>query len=344
MRLFSRRSTIGLDIGGHNVKAVQSVQTRGGRKLTACTRFARARADAPISSGELAEVMAVLHRQGFSGNRVTIAAGEKLMSGTLELPPRRAEMPIEQIAKAEFARIHKCDLSAAEFSWWELPAPARAAKTTHIMAVALSHAEAQQQLECFDSAGVNVCAIDTAASALSRTCLAMCGTARAFAVLDLGWRGAMLVLVRDGVVAYERQILSGGLAKLQAVLARQLGVDEAAVEQLVQQAGISGTVPDELGELASSARPLIAAHLDQIVEEIRKTCSYAQHQHPEAPLELLYLAGGGALMPGIVEHFAAAIGIVVRLAEPVIECEPRACRQQMTASHATAAGLSMFGN
>ena len=347
MRGFTgRRTFIGLDIGGHDVKAVQSLRTRRGWKLAACARFPRSKADAPVSSEELSEVMAVLHRQGFIGNKVAVAASsEKLLSGVLELPARRPDVPMEQIARAEFGRIHKCDVATAEFSWWELPAPARAGKATNVMAIALQHADARQQLEIFDRAGVTVGALDTASSALGRTCLALAPAAGALAALDFGWRGATLVLVRNGMVAYERRISTGGLSSLHATLGSRLGLDAAAVEQVIQQVGLSGDVKAESSEIALAARPLMTAHLDEIVQEVRKTLGYAQHQYPDAPVQLMFLAGGGACISGIVQHFQTALEIEVRSAEPAFLSEGNPSRRQrMSCSHASAAGLAMFLN
>lgn len=336
------RTPIGLDIGSSTVKAVQL--TRGPRnKIAASTRFPRTKPDAPIAVEELREIRAVLGRQGFVGTEVAVAATpEKLMAGSLELPARAPGVPMEQIARAEFARIHKCDVAIAEFGWWELPAPARAGRGTAVMAVAYPHAAAEQQLSLFDQAGLRVRALDTQASALGRTALATAGTQRTLAALDLGWSNATLLLVRDGVAAYERRMPTGGIAKLHGALKSRLQLDAESIDRLLLEIGLAGetTNPDS-GEI----RAAITLHFDAIVAEVRKACSYAQHQYPGAPVALLCLAGGGACFAGMASYFASSLAVEVRSAEAGYAAASSAgVNHKLTASHAAAAGLAAFWN
>jgi Tfp pilus assembly PilM family ATPase len=345
--LLRRRSPIGLDIGGHSVKAVQSIRTRSGWQTAASACFPRKSSNAPLAAPEVADIAAVLGRQGFVGSDVVItAACDKVLTGTLELPARGRDVPMEQIARAEFARIHKCDVGASEFCWWELPTPARAGKATQVMAVAFPHAHAEQQLAPFDQAGLRVKAIDTPASALARTCRELAGNLATVAAVDLGWRGTTIVVIRHGVVAYERRIATDGLSKLHASLAARFGIEDNSVEQLIEEFGVAdGEGDSAVPAIATDARALLTAHLSVIVEDVLKTCSYAQRQDPDAPIQLLFLAGGGACIPGIVDHFQSVLGLEVRAAQPspALHAQPND-PQRTTPSHAAAAGLARFLN
>ena len=336
------RTPIGLDIGSSTVKAVQL--TRGNRnQIAASTRFPRTRLDAPITVEELKEIRAVLGRQGFVGAEVIVAATpEKLLAGSLELPAHAPGVPMEQIARAEFSRINKCDIGVAEFGWWELPAPARAGKGTTVMAIAYPHAAAEQQLSLFDQAGLRVRALDTQASALGRTALAAAGTVRTLAALDLGWSNASLLLIRDGVAAYERRMPTGGIAKIHAAIQSRLKLDAESVDRLIQEIGFSG---ETTHSAAPEIRSAMAAHFDAIVAEVRKACGYAQHQYPDAPVALLVVAGGGACFAGMADYFAAALGFETRSAETGFAADSStAANHRLTASHAAAAGLAAFWN
>jgi len=341
--LLHPRTPIGLDVGTASVKAVQFVRAGRGHAVAACTRFPRATTDVPVSGEELSEIRAVLGRQGFVGAEVVAAATpQKLLSGALELPARAPGVPMEQIARAEFARIQKCDMAAAEFSWWELPAPARSGKATHVMAIAYPHAAAEAQLSLFDRAGFRLCGLDTQGSALGRTALAAADGVKTLAVLDLGWSGAMLVLMRDGMLAYERRIANGGVSRLHAAVQTRLQAEPGSIEQLIQQIGLGGET--DAAE-APQVRSLIAAHFDAMIAEVQKACGYAQHQYPDTPTKLLVLAGGGACIPGAADHFRSAIGFDVRLADGMPAADPSVTpRQRPTPSHASAVGLAMLLN
>jgi len=248
---------------------------------------------------------------------------------------------MDQIARAEFSRIQKCDLATAEFAWWELPTPARGGKGTHVMAVAYPHGEANSQLAVYDQAGFRVRAIETPAVALGRTCLVSAPGHATVAAVDLGWRSATIVLMRSGVVAYERRNPAGGLSKLHAVLAGRLRCDAQVAEQIVSEIGLTGEVSPEAAEMAEEARPVIAGHLDAVAEEVRKACGYVSHQYPEAPVTALVVAGGGACIAGVIDYLAAALKIQVLAAEPgTVQSRGRGQRPAATSSHASAAGLA----
>jgi len=336
MPIIAKRSPIGLDVGTHSVKAVQSVRGRRGWEVAVSTRFPRLNPGKPLTGEEAAELRSVLRRQGFSGSNAVVAANtEKVLTGTLELPAKKAGVPMDQIARAEFARIHKCDLSAAQFAWWELPAPARGGKGTHVMAIAYPHAEAESQLDVFDSAGFRVRAIKTTSDALGRVAMANAPGKSTVAVLDLGWKGTTLVLIRNGVVAYERNSAGAGLSALHATLASRLRVDAAFVEELLGRSGM-GPAPEDMATVAAEARPLIAVHMNAVIADVLKAIAYTSHQYPDAPVGVLLLTGGGSCIAGLDEFFASALGVEVRAANAGSGSDARGA----TSSHACAIGLA----
>ena len=339
MPIIAKRSPIGLDVGAHSVKAVQSVRGRRGWEVAVSTRFPRQSPGNPLTSEEVAEIRSVLRRQGFSGNDAVVAANtEKLLSGALELPIKKAGVPMDQIARAEFARIHKCDLSAAEFSWWELPTPARGGKGTHVMAIAYPHAEAEGQLDTFNHAGFRVRAIRTQSDALARVATSHAPAQSNVAVLDLGWKGSTLVLMRNGVVAYERRSATAGLCTLHATLASRLRLDAAFVEELLGRTGM-GPAEDDTTGVAAEARPLIAVHMNSVIADVLKAVAYTSHQYPDGPVGILLLTGGGSCIAGLPDFFGAALGIEVCAADTGASSNTANTRS-ITSSHACAIGLA----
>ncbi len=223
------QSRAGLDIGGHSVKAVRLSPAGQGWRLSACAVFPRPRPQTVPVTEELREINDVLRRQGFDRSEFVVAAPlEMLRTGVLELPPRAPGLPIDQIARAEFARMHKCDAANLELSYWELPAAARASKTTQVMAIGLSHADADPWLDMLAAAGLWIRAVDAHTSALGRACFPLAISANAATasaitgILDLGFGAAVLALMKNGLVIYERRIAEGGLALLHQAIARQI--------------------------------------------------------------------------------------------------------------------------
>jgi len=317
MRLsFSRFSSIGLDVGSRWVKAAQLSRSGDGWRLAACAAFPRIVPDAVPAADELRQIASILKRQGFVGRDVILPApGDKLRSGILELPAKAAGVPMEQIARAEFGRVQKLDVSAAELSWWELPASSRTAKGTVVMTVAYPYADAEPHVNAFEEAGFRVRAIDTPTSAIARGCLPLAKGKRSFGALDIGASAGVLVLVRDGVVVYERRIPEAGIARLTTTLEERLGAGREAAEYVIGQVGLGSSTDVASAERFAEARGLIARHVEAAVSEVHRTLAYASHQYADAAVETLLLCGGGACIPGLCEHVAARVETEVRLAE-----------------------------
>jgi type IV pilus assembly protein PilM len=343
---FGRCSAIGLDVGSRTVKAAQFTRDgRGGHgpRLAACASFPRAGSEAIPTPAELREILSILGRQGFAGRDVVIAAsGDKLRSGILELPAKAAGVPMEQIARAEFGRVHKLDVSAAELAWWELPAASRAAKGTLVMAVAYPHADAEPHLSAFEEAGFRVRAVDTPTSALARGCLPLVEGKRSFGALELGASAAVLALVRDGVVAYERRIPDAGIERLLVTLEARLGAGREAAEHVLREVGLAQSEPAGADRFAA-ARESIARHVDAAVAEVRRTLAYASHQYAGAAVEALLLCGGGASVPGLREYVASSVETAVQIArfDPALPCDEDV-RRRLGAHLACAIGLARF--
>lgn len=340
---FARYSAIGLDVGSRWVKAAQLARSGGSWRLAACAAFPRIMPDGAPAADELRQVACILRRQGFVGRDVVICApAEKIRTGILELPAKAPGLPMEQLARAEFARVQKMDVSAAELSWWELPTSSRAGKGTVAMAVACPHSEAELHVKPFEEAGLEVQAMDAPTSSLARGCLPLLKTERSFGVLELGASCGVLVLVRDGTIVYERRIPEAALARLSATLEQRLGAGREAAEFVIAEVGLSAPTAGTEDRFAE-ARGLIAVHLDSAMAEVRRTLAYASHQYADAAVETLLLCGGGASIPGLCEYLSARVETAVRLADfdPSLACEEE-LRRRVKVFPACAVGLARF--
>jgi Tfp pilus assembly PilM family ATPase len=299
--LFSKFGPIGLDVGGRSIKAVQC--QKSGRKPMPilCARFSRINIGKPIDASELSTVAGVLRRQGFVGRDVVIAASaEKLKSAPLELPAKGPNVPIDRLARAEFSRLHKSDLDGSEFAYWETPTAVRVGRATSLMSIAYPHADAEQQIELYESAGLHVHAIDTHGSSLARACAAFIEPQKVSAILEIGWMGAVLVLIRNGVVAYERRIADLALSKIHEDLEEEC---ELSFEEALAALFGAGT------DRAATVTELLGDYFHLFGQELTKTFSYARHQYPESPVQRVILAGGGGELPDAAKQIETLCGV-----------------------------------
>jgi Tfp pilus assembly PilM family ATPase len=372
------RTPIGIDVGSRAVKAVQFGRARWGdgkwrvvavaevprSEMSGSTAPRAAGAAAQGSSGgqappagsphalkpeDVRRLLGTLERQGFSGTEVVLAVPtERMTTNVLELPPRSSQAPLEQIARMEVARAHRCAPDSFEMGSWDLPAASRATKTTPVMAVACNHAEAGALLDPFEAEGLHVTALDVRPCALARACEPLLGGRGTItAIVDVGWSGATLTLMYQGVVIYGRTLADGGIAKLYQTLGARLRLEPDVIDYLLAESGMgdpgaAGVAPQRKGPV--DAATLIAAHFDAAVRELQVSLSYAQHQYTGTSVSRLLLVGGGACIRGVAAHFSNVLRIETRTAAPadIADCSGGAVGLSGSPALTLATGLAQF--
>ncbi|KPK79722.1 MAG: hypothetical protein AMJ81_12920 [Phycisphaerae bacterium SM23_33] len=341
------RTPIGLDLGRRRIKAVQLSRGRDGWRLQAAACLPRPEPGAAMDPAQVRALREVLCRQGFTGKEVVLAAPrEKLLTGMLELPSRSSGAPLDQIARMELARIHKCDPDSFELAYWDVPVPNRPAEGTRVMAAACAHADTEPLLDLFEREGLNVRALDLHACAIARACRpALADEPAITCVVDMGWACARLFIMYRGVVVYERPLGETGGKYLSEGLNRQLGLDLEMTDSVLAEVGLGAEAKGrEDSESFDDLRRIIASHLDSMVQELRVSFSYALRQYGDAVTERLLLIGGGAAIPGVGGYLASALSLDVQPVVParVAHCSPAVMDVCGSPALTMALGLAQF--
>ncbi len=320
----TRRGPIGLDMGSRWIKAVQLAGAPGAWRIAAASMMPRQDAAAPVTADEVARIAEVLGRQGFTGDSVIAAVpSEKLISGILDMPPRESGAPVDQIARAEMASMHRLEPGAFEMAWWELPSGGRGRESTRIMATACPHTAAEQWIGLLESGGFEAIALDTEATALARLCGATPQSRpEVMPVLDLGWRAARLVLLHEGTIVYERRLSEAGLAPLWKAIESELRVEPNIAEYLMSEVGLRRPIgetdaddAEELPQLDESHR-VIREHFAPMCQEVQSSMAYLEHQYGETNQQGAILVGGGAMIPGLAEYLSGLMNVEVKAMAP----------------------------
>ena len=348
----SERTPIGIDVGAKNIKAIQMSHGPRGWRVEATAAFARGGVDVPLTRSELARLAEVLHRRSFVGRQVALAVpDDKLIVGTMELPARNAGISLDAAARTEFSRAYKCEANSFEMSYWDLPAAARAARTTNVMAAACPHSDADALIDLFATAGLDVVGLDARSWAMGRACAAAVEDAPGIVILlDIGWKSALLVLLHHGVVIYERALGEGGISTLHGAIDSALKIAPELAEVVLRECGLSTAEGiDARGalkippELRGEVRNVASAHFESVSRDLLESISYTSRQYPDAPASRLLLMGGGAMIPGIGEAMQGLVGCECRVITPLVAAScgagvARECSAMLT----TAAGLCRF--
>ncbi|MCX5662014.1 MAG: pilus assembly protein PilM [Planctomycetota bacterium] len=354
-------SPIGVDLGRRTVKAVQLVRAGDRWRVAAAAVYPRAAQDGPGGPAEEREIdrlCSVLERQGFVGRSIILAApADQLAVEMLDLPPRSSGAPIDQIARAELARVTKLDPASFEMATWDLPAPARAGAGANLLAVALGREQAEACLDRYEARGLMVEALDTQAWAMARACALRATKSKAgsavkgstlTAAFDIGWSGALLVLLRDVGVIYQRSLAEGGIGELVADISKETGLSLDAVEQLLAEKSAPGKetpAKENSGLLdAPDVKKIVNRYFEAAGAELEASLSYASHRYPESPLDRVLAMGSGAGIAGLCEQFAARLSLPVEPIRPtdLVDCPKAFAKQGGDALATLALGLALY--
>jgi type IV pilus assembly protein PilM len=347
LRTLSSRCPIGLDVGGHSIKAVQLRPGPGRKTLHAALSLGRTNPGEPFTAEEAGRLVDVLGRRGFAGRQVVLVIpANTALTGVLTLPPRSSGAPLAQIAASELARAHRREPHELEVAFWELPQPARAAEGTHVMAAGCSHEDADRWLNALECVGLDVVALDTQGWAIARASAAMTPQSSGMvAAVDIGWDSATLVLLHQTTVVYERNLNGCGVKPLIQAIGHDQQLAPEVVDYLLYDLGLDAETRGKEGDrkLSMKVRGYVQSLFDQLEQELQLAMGYAQHQYPQAPVQQVLLVGGGAAIAGLSSQLAQSLETAVEVVSPkrLFDCPAPLAEQASHPALTVAAGLAM---
>ena len=321
MSWLDRRSNspIGIDLDGRSIRAVQLSGSPRGWCLQAAATLPRQRSNVPITPEEVAALVRMFPKHGFTGSEVVLALpADRLITSILDMPPRSSGAPVNQIARSELARMHQCDPRAIEMASWALPQPARAGSSTPTMVCACAYADAEGLIKLFERCGHHVTAIDIRSRALLRACGPVLTEPDAItAIVELGWDQVHLVAMHGSLVAYDRALTEAGIERLIEALVAKSSLDRPAAEALLREGGLDAeNAGSEQVKRARKPITRVEMHFDMIADELSTPMSYLANQYPDIPVRGVVLTGSCALIPGLAEYMAARLELDVRVVTP----------------------------
>lgn len=328
-------SPIGVDVGLRSIAAVQLVGRGPSRRIGAALRLPRANPGGAFTGAEACRLRDVLERQRFAGRKVVLAApDDKLQMSPLDLPPRSSGAPIEQLARLELARTHKLDAGAMEMAVWDMPAAAGA--NTGVLAAALAHADAEPLLAAFDGARLDVIAVEPRVCALCRVAARLCEPTAVTGIIELNESAAVLAVIHQWTVAYERVMPETGVGALRASIAKELNLQADVVGLMLDPPSL-GRAPLEMPDDAAA---LVAAAAESLAEEAKAAVEYVSRIRSGPGDSGVFVTGAGAHVPGLLGGLEGGLGRGTRPLSPLeaLGAGPDAASDP---SLATAAGLAM---
>lgn len=328
----TRLTPIGLEVSGDSFTAAQ-VDRRSG-SLRASVRLDRAGASLVPTWEELERLSGVLDRQGFEGRRVVVSVPDAdLLTATLELPPAESGAPVEQIGRAEFARLHKREAGSLELAMWPAGAAGRSGQMW--LAVGCEHSRANALLDVLEAAGMRTVGLDARSAALARVLGGVVpGDAGLWLLVDAGHDGALTVVLQGGQMVYQRFTPECGLAGVRKASEGTLG-PEGAREAMYRV----GLEPDRRGETAATAA--LREQAGALGRDIGAAMAYAAHRH-QSEVRGVWMSGPGAVVPGLARRVGELVGVEIRTLAPGASLGAATNSGGADPALATAIGLALY--
>ncbi len=310
---FKATNLIGVDIGSYSLKVVKLKGRAGSYTLESagCVKIPEDAAHGPPLSGFLAEM---IRSQKIRGREAaSIITGPALISRHMFLPM----MPDKDMKEAVSWDIRK-----------EIAIPAGDLVTDYVNAAATAGAEKNKLsviafsiikdevvriIQIFKDAGLELKVIDVVPTALL-TVFDLNNkweTGVNYAVLDMGDTGSTLVILKDGRLAFTREIDFGG-AELTTSLAAALNITAEEAQQYKVVHGLS--VPEDDREKVGEA---LSSLIEKLCHELSRSIDYYQAQFRGGALAKLFLTGGTASLKGIDDSISNSIGVACFVHDPL---------------------------
>jgi len=354
MGLFGSRSSIGLDLGSHTLKAVEVVPAGGGAfrvtRLGVAPTPPGAITDGVAASAEALgpAIRSLLSTAGIRGNRVVTAlGGEAVIVRELKLP----EMPdaeLEQAVAYEAERYLPYGVRDVSRDFQVLgKAPEEG--QLEILLVAARKEVVNRQLAALQTTGLSAGILDVAPFSMLRAVGHRNGQAPGTVVyVDLGAESSDIIIMEGERLRLARNISTGGNAVTKAI-AEALSLESPAAQTLKEdraQLLLEGQQPEDptIVHLHDAILPVI----NSIFTEVRRSLDYYQTRSRGQAVTKVVLTGGTAKLRNLAPFLSEELGLPVEVGNPFATFRTEAAFPQeylndIAPMMAVAVGLALRG-
>jgi len=359
------KALLGVDIGSHSVKIVESRRTYGGIVLSNFgIQEIDQRGRQMVADRRTRIVSAV--RNLLDGKRIKTRRCVCALGGS-QVITRRILLPLipekewpQAIAWEARNQTHR-PLEECLFSYRILGRvqDRDGIEKTAVLLAIVPEEEVLSLLSICREAGLEPVA-------LTVTALALCNllqrdlsrNADSSVHMNIGAEATQMLFLREGQLQFTREILTGGQAVTDALIgsvvseAARLDLDKGLAEGLKKELGIppqEETAPITYqgkqvspSQIAAMMRPA----LERLLTEVQRSFEYYREQFGAPPLQGVTLSGGGALLKNLVPFLAQGLGTRVEKLDSLktLQTAPgisRSLLQELAPPLATAIGLSL---
>lgn len=348
------KSILGIDLGSSSIKLVQvrlsaerAVLETYGELATGPYASKSIGQGVRLSSEKATEALGDLIREtGATAREAVVAMPLHTSFVTTVKIPKLQQEDIATVIQYEARRYIPVPLTEVVMDWWQIPdsdrdeegtvaTPART--STQVILVAVPKDVLEKYKRIVTNANLNVAAFEIEIFSSIRSVL---GRERASVLfVDFGAISTKIALLDRGIIKANHSI-EKGLQDITVTLSESLGIGFERAELLKHEVGISARVEHQ--EIMKVIGPLI----DFLLIEIERFVVGFTRKHKGA-VSKIFIAGGGAVMPGLSDYMVKKFGVEVIMGSPFTRLEYPALFQpvlkEIGPSFSVAVGLALRG-
>jgi type IV pilus assembly protein PilM len=318
------KTTVGLDIGSHNIKLIELVSEGNQIGLVAAGSMPTPPKSTSSTLNADLEAAAAAVRQlvkdtGTKSHEVNLALPEsKVFTRVIEVP-QLSFRELTSAIKWEAEQYIPLPMDQVNVDFTVL----RDSKSTgtnkmEVLLVAAPKALLDKYLTIVEMAGLQAVSAETEIIATSRAIGRSIPTVKNLMVVSLGAATSDIAILQNGILTFTRSMSAGGEAITRAI-AQNLDFNLTQAEEYKRTYGLQ---KDKLeGKITAAAKPI----MDTIIGEINRATAFFEEKNKDQHIETIMLSGGTARLPGMVIYLAENINTEIQMANPWVGIvrEPR---------------------
>ncbi|MDN5938652.1 MAG: pilus assembly protein PilM [Salinisphaera sp.] len=257
----------------------------------------------------------VVKRSGCRRKQAAVAvAGASVISKVIELPATLRESEIEDQIEDEADAYIPYPVNEVSLDFQQLGPAESDADMQQVLLAACRRETVEDRVAAAALAGIDVQVVDVEAYALQNACALLLaqlpggGRQQTVAVADVGASATALHVLHDGETVYTREQGFGGNQLIEEIQRHyQLQSPQQALEQL------QGNRLD-----AAFTEGALPRFIARIAQQVDRSLQYFFTQASQYPsIDTLFVAGGCALLAGMVDGIGRELEVDTRLANPL---------------------------
>jgi type IV pilus assembly protein PilM len=309
------RALLGLDISSTAVKLLE--MSSHGRSWRLDNYVVRALPENAVQEKNLQDPSAVAEsiRQAISlmnpvSKEVAVAvAGSAVITKVIEMPAALTDSEMENQIVVEADQYIPYPLSEVAIDFERQDDPDVETGMNSVLLAACRRENVDSRVNAVEEAGLKVNVVDIEAFAMERACGLLLDQYEVapsmMAVVDIGSTATTLHVLREGKTIYTREQLFGG-KQLQEAVQFQFSLSPQEADIGIRK----GTLPPEYEST------VLHDFRESVADQVNRALQFFFSSSHYNTVDLLVLAGGVAVLPGLAERMEEETGIRTDIANP----------------------------